>query len=76
MKNKVRGGAFRLTGLILGIIGEYLGRTYEETKRRPLYLLARGKPEDLAHGLDDEAAASAIAMANDSVEEPEPAHES
>ena len=62
--------------LILGIIGEYLGRTYEETKRRPLYLLARGKPEDLAHGLDDEAAASAIAMANESAEEPEPAHES
>ena len=51
--------------LILGIIGEYLGRTYEETKRRPLYLLERGKPEDLVHGLDDEAADEAIAMAND-----------
>ena len=23
----------------LGIIGEYLGRMYEETKRRPLYLI-------------------------------------
>ena len=32
--------------MILGIIGEYLGRTYEETKRRPLYLLERGKPAD------------------------------
>lgn len=62
--------------LILGIIGEYLGRTYEETKRRPLYLLERGKPEDLAHGLDDTVAAEAIAMANDSAEEPEAAHES
>ena len=62
--------------LILGIIGEYLGRTYEETKRRPLYLLERGKPEDLAHGLDDAVAAEAIAMANDSAEEPEAAHES
>lgn len=51
--------------LILGIIGEYLGRTYEETKRRPLYLLERGKPEDLVHGLDDAAADEAIAMAND-----------
>ena len=62
--------------MILGIIGEYLGRTYEETKRRPLYLLERGKPEDLAHGLDDTVAAEAIAMANDSAEEPEAAHES
>jgi dolichol-phosphate mannosyltransferase len=33
--------------LVLGLIGEYLGRTYEETKRRPLYLLERGKPRDL-----------------------------
>ncbi|MDD6383339.1 MAG: glycosyltransferase [Selenomonadaceae bacterium] len=32
--------------MILGIIGEYLGRTYEEAKHRPLYLLERGKPAD------------------------------
>ena len=32
--------------IMLGIIGEYLGRTYEETKRRPLYLIERGKPRD------------------------------
>ncbi len=27
--------------IILGVIGEYLGRVYDETKRRPLYLVAK-----------------------------------
>ncbi len=35
---------------ILGIMGEYLGRIFEETKGRPLYLIARGKPKDEANG--------------------------
>ena len=35
---------------ILGIMGEYIGRIFEETKGRPLYLIARGKPKDEADG--------------------------
>ncbi len=33
--------------MALGVIGEYLGRTYDESRRRPLYLLSRvvGFPE-------------------------------
>ena len=32
--------------IVLGILGEYLGRVFEEVKHRPLYLVARGKPKD------------------------------
>ena len=39
-------GGFQL--IILGIMGEYIGRIFEETKGRPLYLIARGKPKDEA----------------------------
>ena len=33
--------------ITLGVIGEYLGRVFNETKRRPLYLVARFEPSDL-----------------------------
>ncbi len=33
--------------LALGIIGEYLGRVFQEVKRRPLYLTRK------SYGLDD-----------------------
>ncbi|MDD3115570.1 MAG: glycosyltransferase family 2 protein [Anaerovibrio sp.] len=32
--------------MVLGIMGEYLSRVFEEVKNRPLYLIARGRPKD------------------------------
>jgi len=34
--------------LFIGVIGEYLGRMFDETKRRPLYLVGGYEPSDLA----------------------------
>ncbi len=39
--------------LALGIIGEYLGRVFNETKNRPLYLIKDIKPSDYLSGLDE-----------------------
>jgi dolichol-phosphate mannosyltransferase len=37
---------------ILGIMGEYIGRIFEETKGRPLYLIAKDKPKKCGHGIE------------------------
>jgi glycosyltransferase involved in cell wall biosynthesis len=41
------GGAQLVT---LGVIGEYLGRVFNETKRRPLYLVERFVPSEIGRG--------------------------
>lgn len=41
-------GALNLTGI--GILGEYLGRVYSETKQRPLYIIAESYPPAVQHG--------------------------
>ena len=37
---------------ILGIMGEYIGRIFEETKGRPLYMIAKEKPKKCGHGIE------------------------
>ena len=50
------GGAQLMT---LGVIGEYLGRVFNETKRRPLYLVERHLAADAAAGGDAELSGQA-----------------
>lgn len=40
--------------MALGIIGEYLGRIYEETKHRPVYLIAKIYSEETSNRPDNE----------------------
>jgi glycosyltransferase involved in cell wall biosynthesis len=52
--------------IILGVIGEYLGRIYAETKRRPLFLL-----KESSSGPDDTPVTSALGPMHDAIESPE-----
>ena len=43
----------------LGVIGEYLGRVFNETKRRPLYLVAGWQPAEMSAGWEPAGTAAA-----------------
>jgi hypothetical protein len=43
-----------LTSTTLGVIGEYLGRVFNETKHRPLYVLERYEPSRSHISFDQE----------------------
>jgi len=50
--------------MALGMIGEYLGRVFNETKNRPLYLIEHFSPSDLARAPDPPAAAGELTGAS------------
>ena len=52
--------------IILGVIGEYLGRIYAETKRRPLFLL-----KESSNGPEDTPVTSVLGRAHEAMENPD-----
>jgi polyisoprenyl-phosphate glycosyltransferase len=42
--------------IVIGIMGEYLGRTYLESKRRPLFIVERVLRSDGANVVDEKRA--------------------
>jgi len=50
--------------VIMGVMGEYLGRIYEETKRRPLYIVDKVVRQTPAHRADSESKPRLLAGAH------------
>ena len=50
--------------VIMGVMGEYLGRIYEETKRRPLYIVGRVIRRSAPHRADADSEARVLTAAH------------
>ena len=53
--------------IILGVMGEYIGRIYEEAKRRPIYIVDRTVRSEAAASLPHHAAVTSAVRDQDTV---------